>query len=60
MKMAAVLLFSILVVGCVWPKIRIAGDEYYLSPTARGEVVTLPVPGADSGSGSSGKGVRAR
>lgn len=48
-------------VGCSWPKVKIAGDEYIIVPAPHGGSVAIPPKSTeDSGSGSDSgsKGVK--
>lgn len=40
---------------CSWPKVKIAGNEYLISPLSRESTVTMP--NSTKGSGSDSKGI---
>lgn len=53
MKPFIIIATLILFIGCSWPKVKIAGDEYLISLLPRESTVTLPNSTKGSGSGNS-------
>jgi hypothetical protein len=41
---------------CTWPRAKIAGDEYLLSPVAPGKTMTVPTSTKGTGSSSNSTG----
>lgn len=52
------ILIVLLLAGCSWPKVEIAGDEYLFSPIPPGESISLPDSTGGSGSGSGSSGIK--
>lgn len=54
MKVFFLLGLFVLFLGCAWPKVKVAGDDYLLSPLPQESTITLPHSTGGSGSGSNG------